>query len=33
MAEEDTHIDAMPTKAFFVDMLVKDIPLDLAISS
>jgi len=31
MAEEDTHIDAMPTKAFFVDMLVKDIPLDRAV--
>ena len=25
------HINAMPTKAFFVDMLVRDIPLDRAI--
>ena len=26
-----THINAMPTKAFFVDMLVKDIPLERAV--
>ena len=27
----DQQIDAMPTKAFFVDMLVKDIPLERAV--
>ncbi len=31
MPDVDNHIDAMPTKAFFVDMLVKDIPLDRAV--
>jgi hypothetical protein len=31
MAAGQPHIDAMPTKAFFVDMLVKDIPLERAV--
>lgn len=31
MAGAEPHINAMPTKAFFVDMLVKDIPLERAI--
>ncbi|WCT76316.1 ATP-binding protein [Novosphingobium humi] len=31
MVGDGTHINAMPTKAFFVDMLVKDIPLERAV--
>ncbi|MEQ8903428.1 MAG: ATP-binding protein [Roseovarius sp.] len=31
MANTETHINAMPTKAFFVDMLVRDIPLERAV--
>jgi hypothetical protein len=31
MPDENVHIDAMPTKAFFVDMLVRDIPLERAV--
>lgn len=31
MAEDPNEIDAMPTKAFFVDMLVRDIPLGRAV--
>ncbi|WP_284179059.1 ATP-binding protein [Rhabdaerophilum sp. SD176] len=31
MPNEELHIDAMPTKAFFVDMLVRDIPLERAV--
>ena len=31
MTNGNEHINAMPTKAFFVDMLVKDIPLDRAV--
>lgn len=31
MAHGEPHINAMPTKAFFVDMLVKDIPLERAV--
>lgn len=31
MASDEPHINAMPTKAFFVDMLVKDIPLERAV--
>lgn len=31
MAKTDTHIDVMPTKAFFVDMLIRDIPLERAV--
>ena len=31
MMIDKTHINAMPTKAFFVDMLVKDIPLERAV--
>lgn len=31
MANDEPHINAMPTKAFFVDMLVKDIPLERAV--
>lgn len=31
MSDDDTHIKAMPTKAFFVDMLVRDIPLERAV--
>jgi hypothetical protein len=27
----ETEIDAEPTKAFFIDMLTRDIPLDQAI--
>lgn len=29
--KDTNQIDAMPTKAFFIDMLVKDIPLDRAV--
>ena len=31
MANDPNEIDAMPTKAFFVDMLVRDIPLERAV--
>lgn len=31
MVEQDPHINAMPTKAFFVDMLVRDISLERAV--
>ena len=31
MTNGNNHINAMPTKAFFVDMLVRDIPLDRAV--
>ena len=31
MVNDKPHIDAMPTKAFFVDMLVKDIALERAV--
>jgi hypothetical protein len=31
MASAEPHINAMPTKAFFVDMLIKDIPLERAV--
>jgi hypothetical protein len=31
MADGEPQINAMPTKAFFVDMLVKDIPLERAV--
>ena len=31
MPDEDDRIEAMPTKAFFVNMLVRDIPLERAV--
>ena len=31
MTNGKPHIDAMPTKAFFVDMLIRDIPLERAV--
>ena len=31
MADDKNRIDAMPTKAFFVNMLVRDISLDRAV--